>query len=280
VWIAATSTVLWIDIEEGQVFEGKLDNGAIRQTRQYDFEGRVGAAVPGEGGSLLVATQDRLVVVTPDGERIPGPEIVPSGKNSRTNDGACDPRGRFLIGTAALDDGAGEEHLSRLEFDGTVTVIDDDLSLSNGLAWSPDGTLLYSVDTLSGTVWVRSYEAATGAIGPRTEHLRITDGLPDGICVDNRGYLWVALWGAGRVQSFTPTGEPDDVVRVPTPHPSSVAFIGNELDTLLITTASRDLSSAELLQHPDAGRLFIADVLAVGLPTHSWSPSGTRPIAN
>jgi sugar lactone lactonase YvrE len=273
VWVTATSTILWVDIEVGSVFEGRIEGDRIEESSKLDFEGRVGAAVPGVDGTVLVATADRLVVVQPNGSRLDGPVIVTPGVDSRTNDGACDSAGRFLIGTLPLDDRESEDFLYRVEDDGSLTTIDSDLSLSNGLGWSPDGQLLYSTDTIPGTIWVRDYDAITGVIGPRRQHLQIEDGSPDGLCVDAHGNLWIAIWGSGEVRSFSPEGEIRATVSVPCPHPSSVAFVGDNLDLLLITTASRDLSESELLRYPDAGRLFLASVDATGTPTFPWSAS-------
>ena len=273
VWVAETSTVLWIDVEAGSVFEGRLDGAGVAESWKLDFDGRVGAAVVGRNGSLLVATANRLVVVTSDGSRVDGPQLVPAGVDSRSNDGGCDPAGRFLVGTLALDDRESEESLYRIEDDGSLTTIDSDLTLSNGLGWSPDGRLLYSTDTVPGVIWVRDYDAATGATGARRQFVHIDDGFPDGLCVDSRGVVWVAVWGGGEVRAFSPDGEAVATVRVPCPHPSSVAFVGDALDTLLITTASRDLSDADLRRYPDAGRLFLAHVEATGTPTVPWSES-------
>jgi sugar lactone lactonase YvrE len=273
VWVADKSRVIWIDVEEGRVFVGRLVNDVIEQTHRFDFDGRVGAAVPGDDDSILVAVHDRLIRLANDGTRSEGPEIVPAGIAGRSNDGATDPAGRFLIGTLALDDREGEEKLLRWELDGSLTVIDSDLTLSNGLAWSPDGTLMYSTDTIPGIIWVRDYDPGSREVGERREHLRISNGVPDGICVDARGYLWVAIWGRGEVRSFTPSGTPGDTVRVPVPHVSSVAFVGDALDRLLITTASRDLTAPELELYPGAGCLFVATVNVAGIPTAPWASS-------
>jgi sugar lactone lactonase YvrE len=273
VWVARTSTVLWIDVEAGSVFAGRLVGGRVEESLRLDFDGRVGAAVPGADGSLLVATHDRLVVVAPGGDRLDGAVLVPADQFSRSNDGKCDPAGRFLVGTMAMDGRVGGDRLYRVEDDGSLTTLDSDLTLSNGLGWSPDGSLFYSTDSVQGIVWVRDYDVPTGATGPRLAHLRFEGGVPDGLCVDSRGYLWVAIWGAGEVRSFAPDGELVATVKVPAPHTSSVAFIGDALDTLLITTASRDLDAAERRRYPDAGRLFLADVGATGTPIVPWSES-------
>ncbi|QTE28258.1 SMP-30/gluconolactonase/LRE family protein [Pengzhenrongella sicca] len=277
VWDAARGRVIWVDIPGGAVLEGELRGDQVEVTAEHAFAGTVGAAVPAADGRLLVAGQERLVVLAPSGERTLGTRVVVAGHASRTNDGAVDPAGRLLIGTLALadDDGAPpHERLLRVEDDGRLTVIDDDLTLSNGLAWSADGSTLYSIDTLARRVWARDYDAATGAVGERREHLRVTGGLPDGLCADTAGNLWIAIWGDGEVRRYAPDGTIRDVVRVDAPLTSSVAFVGPGRDLLLITTARDELAPAELAEHPDSGRLFSVRVDAVGVPTTAWSGVG------
>ena len=277
VWNAASGTLLWVDIVRGTVFEGSLGEGSSAATpievlREWQFDGMVGAAVPGPEGGLLVAGQDHLVVVAADGGRRNGPIIVRDPATSRTNDGACDAAGRFLIGTLRFDEAPGADVLSRVEDDGSLRTLDSDLGISNGLAWSPDGGTLYSTDTIAKTIWARDYDSASGAIGERRVQLHL-DEHPDGICVDVRGNIWAALWGTGEARAYTPDGELVDVVEVPAPHVSSLAFVGPALDRLVITTASRDLDAAGLERYPDAGRLFLADVGVTGVPTFPWSGS-------
>ena len=292
-WDAARERVLWVDIEGGAVLEGVLDGEVVEVVARHDLDGTVGAVVPSRDGRLLVAGQEELVVLDPAGGRTPGPRtpgprmlaagtrspgprIVAAGTHSRTNDGAVDPAGRFLIGTLALEHLEHLEHrerLVRVEDDGALTVLDEDLGLSNGLAWSPDGSRLYSVDTTARVVWVRDYDAVTGAVGRRHEHLRFGDPHPDGICMDADGALWVALWGTGQVRRYADDGELLATVEVDAPHTSSVAFVGPDLDVLLITTARTGLTPEQLAAHPDSGRLFTARVDAVGVPTTPWSGS-------
>ena len=273
VWDAAGNRVLWVDINRGEALEGVLAGDTVELIAGNSFDGMVGAVLPAAGGSLLVVAQENLIVVSPTGARTAGPRIVPVGIASRTNDAAIDPAGRLLIGTLALDTREGAESLFRVEDDGRLTVIDDDLWLSNGIAWSADGSLLYTVDTLRQVVWVRDYDAVTGAFGARREHLRVTGGFPDGICMDTAGNLWIAIWGAGEVRRYAEDGTIIDTVRVAALHTSSVAFVGPDRDLLLVTTAQEDLSDKQLEEYPDSGRLFTCRVDAVGLPTTAWSGS-------
>ena len=274
VWDAARRRLLWVDILGGAVLEGALDGERVEATGRHLFDGMVGAVAVADDGALLVAAQERLVAVGPDGSRRDGPRIVPTGAGRRLNDGSTDPAGRFLVGTLALDGGSERETLVRLETDGRITELDGDLSLSNGLAWSADGGQMYSVDTGQNAVFVRDYDVATGAVGERRVHLRVTEGgAPDGMAMDAEEHLWIAVWGAGEIRRFAPDGTLVDRVAVPAPHTSCVAFAGDDLRTLVISTARDQLDDEQLRAHPDSGRLFTARVDVPGLPVPTWSGS-------
>ena len=127
-WDAQNSRLLWVDVEVGNVFVGRLSDGMVETSAHYEIGDKIGAVVPGDDGTLLVAAQDRLVVIATDGSRRDGPSIL-SGTASRSNDGACDPAGRFLIGTYHFDERENQDTLQRLEYDGTLSLIDTDLSI-------------------------------------------------------------------------------------------------------------------------------------------------------
>ena len=269
-WDAPRNRLLWVDIEGGAVLEGVLDGGAIAVTDRIPFDGMVGAVTVAGDGTLLVAAQEHLVVRHPDGRREDGPRVVPAGEPRRCNDGGTDPAGRFLVGTLSLEGPSEREVLVRLEHDGRLTVLDDDLALSNGLAWSADGRRMFSVDTLRRTVSVRDYDPGSGAVGPRRVHLRLEDGFPDGIAMDAADHLWVAVWGGGEVRRYAPDRTLVDRVATGAPHTSSVAFAGDDLRLLVITTATSELTGAQLRAHPDSGRMLTARVDVPGLPVSPW----------
>ncbi|WP_433432357.1 SMP-30/gluconolactonase/LRE family protein [Nonomuraea sp. CA-141351] len=273
VWDTARQRLLWVDIVTGTVYEGLLDaaTGSVAATGRHVFDGTVGAVAVAADGDLIVAEQATLTRLGTDGSRTELARVLPQGMRSRLNDGAVDPAGRFLIGSLAKDDRGGQEMLARLDETG-VTYLDTDLVLSNGLAWSPAGDRLYSVDTLPGTVWVRDYDPDSGKAGPRREAFTITDGKPDGMCADTDGNLWIANWGRGRVECRTPAGGLLATVETGAPHTSSAAFAGPDLDILVITTATQGLTDQDLAAHPDSGRLFTARVGVRGLPTPYWTP--------
>jgi sugar lactone lactonase YvrE len=217
-WDARRSRLLWVDILAGTVLEGHLDADAIQVTQRIQFDSMVSAVTVADDGGLLVAAQEHLVQVHRDGTRQAGLRIIPAGRHRRLNDGSTDPAGRFLVGTLSLDGPSEREQLVRLEADGTVTELDGDLTLSNGLAWSTDGSRLFSVDTLRQTIFVRDYDAVAGRVGERRPHVRLPVGFPDGIAMDAADHLWVAVWGGGEIRRYAPDGDLVERVAIPAPH--------------------------------------------------------------
>ncbi|GAA3636716.1 SMP-30/gluconolactonase/LRE family protein [Kineosporia mesophila] len=267
-WDAEREIVRWVDIEGGRVWEG-LDSPRVVLKR----EPTLGAVIHSEAGDLLLARQRGLEHVDVPGDVVATVTLVPDGVNSRLNDGKCDPAGRFLVGSMALDDRRGSERLWRLEHDGGLTVLDDDLSLSNGLGWSPDGATMYQVDTVPGMIWRRTYDPDTGAAGRR--HLLVAMGGADGLTVDAAGNLWVAVWGAGQVRVLSPRGVLLEEFDTGAPLTTSCAFTGPDLDLLVVTTADRTVAGVP--RSDRAGSVLTLRTTHRGLPTTPWRPGPLSP---
>ncbi len=270
-WDAPRERVLWVDILRGLVLEGRLRSDSVDVEKQHTFDSYVGAAAVAADGALVVAEHHWITRVAPDGSRTSGPDLFTDHPDDRWNDGVCDAAGRFLVGTASLSGARHSQRLLRTDGD-TTTVLDDDLGLANGMAFSPDDSLLYSIDSVpSRRVWVRDYDQASGAVGARRLALEITDAVPDGLCIDTSGNLWLAAWGQGQVRCYSLAGDLLDVIELPAPHTTSLAFVGPELDQLLITTARGELSPDEQKEFPLSGSLFLSRPGCTGLATHPWS---------
>jgi sugar lactone lactonase YvrE len=157
VWDPDSASVTWVDIEAGLVLTARWADGALMPPARVETGEHVGCAIPLRHGRTLVALTRRLALVEADGTIRRSRELIPAG--TRFNDGKIDPQGRLVIGTLSLAGPDEAQSLLRLEHDGAVTVLDDDLLLANGLGWSPDGRTLYSVDTLAETIYRRDYGA-------------------------------------------------------------------------------------------------------------------------
>ncbi|MEO8095518.1 MAG: SMP-30/gluconolactonase/LRE family protein [Pseudolysinimonas sp.] len=273
-WDPIRQQLLWVDIRTGTVLVGTLnDDGTITPIDRVTFPGSVGAVAVSASGEWIVAGAERILMRSATGEVSEGPRVIPPGTGSRLNDGKPDPAGRFLVGTLRLEGESTHELLALVGHGGEVDVIDNDLTLSNGLAWSADGTTLFNVDTLSRTIFTRPYDPDTGVTGERSTFLQVAEGSPDGICMDVEGHLWLALWGLGLVQRYSPAGELARVFEIPAPHTSSVAFGGPDLDTLVITTATQDLTDEQRVAYPLSGRLFTFKPGVRGVAQSLWRGS-------
>lgn len=267
-WDPLRGELLWVDILAGAVFRGRLESdGTISTEERVQFPGTAGAVAVSAAGDWVVAGTDRLLFRGADGSIRQGPQLV-EGAERRFNDGKPDPAGRFVVGTKGP---TNHEQLLRIDADGRVDVLDDDLMLSNGLAWTRDGRRMYSIDTPTRRIHVRDYDPVTGASGPRSVFLELVDGFPDGMTTDTEDHLWVAIWGGGCVIRIAPTGEIVGRIEVPAPHTSCPVFAGPDLDTLVITTAREDLAPEQLAEHPLSGRLFTVRTGHRGNPPSFWA---------
>jgi sugar lactone lactonase YvrE len=185
------------------------------------------------------------------------------------NDGACDPEGRFWAGSMAYDATPGAGSLFRVDRDGTLTTVLEGVTVSNGLAWDPDGRSLYYIDSATGGVDRFTYDRATGDVAGRRRMIEVPRelGEPDGMTVDADGCLWIALWNGGQVRRYDPGGRLLESVEVPVARPTSCAFGGRALDRLFVTTSRFGLDPGALSEQPLAGALLVVDPGVRGLVT-------------
>ena len=187
----------------------------------------------------------------------------------RFNDGGVDPTGRFWAGTMNEADAESRIHsLYRLDTDLSLEQVLDDVTIANGLGWSPDHTIMYFTDTFRHTIFAYDYDLSTGAIKNRRPFIEIpeAEGYPDGLTVDSAGCIWSAIWGGSKVIRFDPQGQRLTEVSLPVAQVTSCAFGGANLNTLYITTAWTGLNWRARLKQRRAGDLFCVQTDTPGLP--------------
>ena len=209
-WDAATRRLLWVDIEGCELHI--LDSG---EDRAIGLDAMVGAVAPTNSGAVLVALADRLALVDLADESVRTLVRLPHGPALRSNDGDCDAAGRFWIGTMELDLTADAGALYR--FDGGLERVLDGVTLSNGLGWTRDDTRMYHIDSATYRVDAFDFELASGRLDERRPFVTIdrSDGIPDGLTVDDEGGVWVALYGGSCVHRYDERGRLDAVLEVP-----------------------------------------------------------------
>ncbi|WP_136707972.1 SMP-30/gluconolactonase/LRE family protein [Agromyces sp. H66] len=274
-WDDRYGELLRVDILAGRVFRDRVDDdGALIAVTAYDVPGTVGAIAPVEGddGWILAAGRGFLHL-RPDGAlRTVLADVVDEG--TRMNDAACDPQGRFWAGTLADDHHEGGGALYRLDRSGAVEVVLRNLTISNGLGWSPDGRTMYLVDSGPRVVRAFAFDGAEGTVSDGRVLVSVPEevGSPDGMTIDASGGLWVAIYGGGRVHHYAPDGELRQVLSVPAAQSTCCAFAGPGLRRLYVTTATENWSDHQRRAEPAAGVVYRFETDATGTPAAPFRP--------
>lgn len=247
-WDPATRRLIWVDIVSSRVHT--WDPATGRRT-VFATEQHVGAAKPRAGGGLVVNLRDGIGLYDAAGafrwlvrDPVPG---------RRGNDAAVAPDGSLWAGTMRYDEAPGGGTLTRIAPDGTAAVLLDDVAVSNGTGWSPDGARVYYVDSPTRRVDVLRTDGEH--VVERKEWVTVErgSGFPDGLTVEADGCVWVALWDGAQVRRYTPDGRLDRTVELPVERPTACAFGGPGLRDLYITSARAGLDRPHSLD----GSVFV-----------------------
>jgi len=237
-WDYRAGRLVWTDIPSRKVYS--FEPATEHKTVIFDRCPVAGIALHASGG-LVLAGAEGLHVLTDDGS-VHTVLTHHAGEKLNFNDIMADPAGRVYAGTYYWEDGVqikpGKLYL--IDVDGAVRVVVEAVGLSNGLDLSLDGRTLYYADSAARRIDAYDVDPATGTVSNKRLFVRVPEdqGLPDGLTVDAEGFVWCAHWFGGCVVRYDPDGKEQRRIHLPVRQVSSVAFGGNELTELYITTAS------------------------------------------
>lgn len=259
-WTRDDGTLRWVDMLGGDVLSLNPATGESSRDHLGDL---VAALRPRANGGFVVALE-RGFALWVDGAVTVFPEVW-SDPTVRMNDGSCDTEGRFYCGSMSYDGAPDRGAVHRLNTDGTVATALDSVTISNGLAFSADGSYAIYVDSATGGM--HRVDLSDGDAGWAQRELFVAvdpaDGIPDGICMDSVGGIWVALWAGAAVHRYSATGDLTHRVSVGASHPTACVLGGPDLTDLYITTSTLESTPAT---DPDGGALFTVSVDVAGLP--------------
>jgi len=234
----------------------------------------LGAAGLRANGGYVLAAGDAFLLLDENGEQT-HEAIRPEGISAglQFNDGTVDAAGRFFAGTTSVTGVRNAAALYCLEADGSVRVVFDGVTESNGIAWSPDSTLMYYVDSGEQAVLEFDYDLASGT--PTNPRVFVTidpaDGVPDGLAVNAAGDLWVALWEGSAVRRYSAAARLLEVIELPVSRVTCAGFGGPSLTDLYITTAWEGASAVERTREPEAGSVFRVSGVGPGVPAARYT---------
>ncbi|HET9058825.1 MAG TPA: SMP-30/gluconolactonase/LRE family protein [Acidimicrobiales bacterium] len=266
-WDEASQRFSWVDVVSSTVYVNTASGSALGTHRA---PGHVGAALPAHGGGWLVALPSSLALLSEEGQVGTLLALEQDMPGNRANDAKCDPLGRAFVGTMSYDESVTNGALYRIDPGPQATRVLSGLGVANGLGWSPDATTMYFIDSPTREVRAYPFDRDSGAIGEGRPLARVSGGYPDGMCTDDDGCLWVALFAGGCVHRYTPNGDLDTVVHVPATYTTSCCFGGPGRDLLVVTTATRDLDEAGRAAEPLAGSVFAVSPGVSGPGATPW----------
>src|ERR1700677_232012 len=266
-WHVQRQELLWVDILGQRVPPPNLAaHGHPGRIETVELDRDVGVMAPAAAGGYVAAAVQAFLFVDECGAVTELASLTDAPTGVRFNDGACDERGRFWVGAEGYHKPPGAGALFRLELDRTISTVLTGLTIPKGIGWSPDGATMYLNDSGAGCLYEFDVDPATGE--PRNRRTLVTfeqpGPAPDGLTIDDRGDIWVAVYGGWAVHHYSPDGNFLGTVELPAAQATSCAFGGADRGTLFVTTGREQLAAPALAQQPDAGRVF----RVTGLGTH------------
>ena len=249
--------VMWIDILSYKVLWRDINSGEIGS---FDTPAEVGFALPRKNSGIVLGHSTGATLRDPDSTENPLPswleaESGPLPIPVRWNDAKVAPNGELFAGTMAFDGAKDAGSLYKFSKDGkSITKLLAPVSISNALDWTPDGTTFYYVDTL--TMQLDKFDYADSGITNRRTLVKFdeSDGMPDGGCSDSEGGMWIGFWGGSHIRRYDSTGRKTHEIKMPVKNITSCAFAGENLDMLIVTTASADDGD-----NPNSGMTFVLE---------------------
>jgi len=235
-WHPDEGRLYWLDIPRGRMF--RYDPATGQHEMCYEGE-PVGGYTIQEDGNLLLFGTNGSVRVWRDGIIKTVIDEIPEERGTRFNDLIADPAGRVFCGTMPKKDRLGR--LYRLDPDGSLTLLLEDIGCSNGLGFTPDGNRMYYTDTTRKAIYLFDYHQLTGEIANQRIFVKTPDapeeGMPDGMTVDAEGYVWGARWDGGCLVRYSPEGAEVQRIHFPAKKVSCPTFGGPDYADLYVTTA-------------------------------------------
>jgi len=234
----------------------------------------VGTVAPRASGGLLLALQHGFAFFDSSSGAIKHLVPAETRPDTRFNDGKCDPAGRFWCGSMDIQEEKSIGTFYRMDADQSVTKIESNLGISNGMGWSPHRTTMYHIDSATRCVFAYDYDLKTGNVANRRVAFQLEEsqGYPDGMTTDSEGMLWIAHWAGACVCRWNPaTGTLLERHDTPAPHTSACCFGGDDLSELYITSARKELTDQQLTDFPESGCLFRLKTSVCGSPTFAYA---------
>ncbi|MDW7693546.1 SMP-30/gluconolactonase/LRE family protein [Flammeovirgaceae bacterium SG7u.111] len=255
VWDEKAKKFYWVDLLRGKYYKADANTGVVKG---YEMGQPLGVMALCNEGSVVAALKDGFAYYNEKADIL---EIMENPEKSlpetRFNDGAVDPKGRFLAGTMKHDGSKPIGSLYSFETGKKAKKLEEDIYITSGMDWSVDGKTFFLTDTNRHVIWAYDYDLETGNISNRRDHIVFgKDEYPDGMCIDSEGGFWVAMWEGSKLSHFDADGNKIEDIPLPVKYPTSCCFGGDDMKELFITTSLLELDDEEREETRTAGKVL------------------------
>lgn len=262
VWDPESQRLYWVDISGGKFFCG---DPVKQSVDTFDTGQPIGVLALCNDQRVIMGLRDGIGIFNKRDRQLDIFFRLPDGKDLRFNDGTVDPQGRFVAGTMNMNGDASVGKLYSVDEQKKVTIFKDELYIPNGMKWSANKKTFFLTDTPKHVIYAFDYEVETGKIYNQRHFIDFPSSeSPDGMCIDDEGSFWVALWGAGKMLRFDKNGKRIEEISMPVPYATSCCFGGEKRNQLFITSSARDLDENQRKQYPLSGCTFMMETEVTG----------------
>lgn len=269
VWDHKTNRLYWVDYTDRKI---NCYDYERRSSRCFELDVTPGCVAPTENGKLFLGYGNDIGLYDMESGKLTTLFSPEKGKDyNHFNDGKCDAAGRMWIGSITEEQTWPGAALYKVEGKKSCQMVLDNVTTSNGLAWTEDNRTFYYIDTMTYSVAAYDFDLEKGSLANRRVVIdfRSEKGRPDGMTIDNEGCLWIAHWNGGQVSRWNPmTGECLSRIPIPAFNVTSCFFGGPDFDELFITSARVETSEQKLEEYPLSGGTFVLVPGVSGFPVN------------
>ena len=276
IWDWRKDKLFWIDIYENKII--KTDQDSIEENQYLVPEGITNILLQ-DNEKYLISSNDSIFSLQPSMiKKNLIAKVNFENQDNRINDANIDLNGFVWLSTMDTKQKTETGKIICYDVNLDPIITDSSYIISNGPTFDYERNIGYVTDSIKRVIYRFSLKeiSKNGVYKSVFLSMNKIDGNPDGMTVDKKGNLWVAMWGSGKVCCFDKDGNLKIILQLPVSKVTSCTFGGYDLNELFITTASVGLNDIESERQPHAGKLFKFSTQEQGYAANCYRSENSR----
>ncbi|MDO6691934.1 SMP-30/gluconolactonase/LRE family protein [Aliiglaciecola sp. 3_MG-2023] len=266
-WNDSINNWMWTDIQDKHIYQSSNCSmvGENKYNRKYVPQ-MVSNLLVLSDNYILATGEDSIFKVNRSSNQIDTVIKLSHSNKFRCNDGSVGPDGKYWFGTMEKSPTGLNGEIYSLDENLKLVPQNAPIGIPNSFIWLDESSILISDSLVQKTFKISLTTNGRLDWENRTVWLDLseTEGTPDGGALDEDGNVWLAIWGGAAIHKYSASGVLLDKIQLQALQPTSCAFGGQNMDCLLITTATEGLSDEQLDEYPDSGEVLMRQLSVKG----------------